>query len=347
MRSVLAIAPPASLVIAAPVAHADPAAEQLFQEGRDLLAKGDIPAACDRFERSQALEPRVGTLLNLGSCREEQGHLADAWEAFTAAHSLATAARDGRAPDAAARAAALAPKLAHLTIRVPDEHPDGLVVTRHGKPLPEAAWGIEGPMDPGRYEITAKAPGFLAWSTTVELAIGEHGETAVPPLDVDPDAPKPIVPGGDEYPDVHPKVGFVSVGAAFGGNSETDILGGLRIIGSYPVRHGAVRATLQGLYTRFHPEPYNHVDHYAVGLGFDYLWAWGKNLASAAGVGFGIDLFDNNWQDHVTRESWVSARVSPFVLRLGAPKLEVGAHFEFVLPEKITLGVLAVDWFVW
>jgi len=52
------------------VAAADPAAEKLFRDGRALLQENKLAEACAAFERSDAIEPRIGTVLNLADCRE-------------------------------------------------------------------------------------------------------------------------------------------------------------------------------------------------------------------------------------------------------------------------------------
>jgi tetratricopeptide (TPR) repeat protein len=69
-------------------------ADALFAEGRRLLEKGSVAAACARFQESNALAPRGGTALNLGLCLEQVGDLGVARVALQAA--LARALEDGR-----------------------------------------------------------------------------------------------------------------------------------------------------------------------------------------------------------------------------------------------------------
>jgi hypothetical protein len=54
------------------------AAETLFQEGKQLLARGDVAKACPKFEESNRLDPAIGTLLNLAACEEMAGMKAQA-----------------------------------------------------------------------------------------------------------------------------------------------------------------------------------------------------------------------------------------------------------------------------
>jgi Tfp pilus assembly protein PilF len=65
-------------------------ADQLFQEGRDHLSKGDRVGACKLFDESFAKDPRaVGTMLNLGLCREEGGAVASAVRFYAEARDRA------------------------------------------------------------------------------------------------------------------------------------------------------------------------------------------------------------------------------------------------------------------
>src|SRR5690349_6331749 len=59
-----------------------PTAEALFRAGREASDRGDHEVACERFHESYRLEPAVGTLLNIASCEEALGQLANAWEAY-------------------------------------------------------------------------------------------------------------------------------------------------------------------------------------------------------------------------------------------------------------------------
>ncbi len=336
------------LSMLAGVASADPAAEALFREGRELAKAGKLDDACDRFARSEAIEPKVGTALNLGDCREHQHLLADAWEAFVAAQSLASRDRDDRGVEAARRAAALEPKLAHLRITA-RARPPGLAIARDGKPLAIAVLDTEIPVDPGSYVISATAPGYKPTTVRVQLALGAHETAVLPALEIDPDAPQPLPP----IDRVRPPLGHFSIGAAFGGTSDSDIVGGVRFVGSYEVPHGALRATFQGLYTRYHlnndmgmTDPYHYVDLYGLTLGADYLWAWFPGLASAAGLGVGLDIVDDNYES-LAYNTWASVRVSPLIVRLATPKLELGLHFLYVFQAKVVVGVVGADWFVW
>jgi hypothetical protein len=168
----------ASLCLAPRAAHADSVtAEALFQSGRAALDKGDAKVACDRFEESYRLEPKPGTALNLGNCREQLGQVASAWQRFQeAAQTLP--ADDSRQAIAKERAAALATKVPKLGLRLPEDA-QGWVVLRDGAELGSASLNLALPVDPGSHQIEVRAPGHAPWHTSVDLALGEQREVAL------------------------------------------------------------------------------------------------------------------------------------------------------------------------
>ena len=100
MRRCVGIVAMSLLVSAA--AHAEPtasdkaAAEALFDEGRALVAAGELKKACARLEASQKLDPGTGTLLYLADAYAKNGRTASAWATFREA---AATVRAGRQPD--------------------------------------------------------------------------------------------------------------------------------------------------------------------------------------------------------------------------------------------------------
>src|SRR5262249_9554586 len=180
-RAVLAIA---ITGIAWPLAHAhaqSPEAEVLFRDGRDLIKRGQLAAGCDKLVASERIESSIGTLLNVGDCREKLGKLASAWAAFRKAEGMAKRAGDDkRQAEAARRAAQIEPRLSNLVIEVP-RRIAGLGVRRGGEIVDEASWNTAVPVDPGSYAIAAEAPGFVAWSATVPVMAGAKREVVVVP----------------------------------------------------------------------------------------------------------------------------------------------------------------------
>lgn len=177
------------------------AAESLFREGRALADKGRFEEACDRFARSQELDPAVGTLLNLGECYERMEKVATAWLSYRRAMALAVTRNDERRANLARAAAArLEPRLALLVIASPKGAPSDLVVTRNGVRVDQAAFDTPLPVDPGPQAIEVTASARQAWQTTIELREGQRGTVQIPELapvaGVEPGtiAPAPVPP---------------------------------------------------------------------------------------------------------------------------------------------------------
>jgi len=161
-----------------------PAAESLFREGRALIKQGKLQDGCDKLEASELIEPSVGTLLNIGDCRERLGKLATAWAAFRKAEAMAK--QSGKDPkreaEARKRAQRLEPQLPALTIAVAKPLP-GMVIKKNGEKIDTAVLGTDVPVDPGNYRITAEAPGYKPWTLDVSLAIRGKRQITVPSLD--------------------------------------------------------------------------------------------------------------------------------------------------------------------
>lgn len=167
-------------------------AEALFAEGRKLMVAGRHGEACPKFEASERLDPGIGTLLNLAECYEKVGKTASAWASFRQAAATARAAGSTDREDIArARAAALEARLSHLKVSLV-ANSEGLEVRRDGMLVEPAELGTALPVDPGRHEIKASAPGKLGWSKTVEIAANASTtELEIPELLPDPNATRP------------------------------------------------------------------------------------------------------------------------------------------------------------
>ncbi|HEY8077454.1 MAG TPA: hypothetical protein VIF62_25185 [Labilithrix sp.] len=147
-----------------------PLAQQLFDDARALLEKGNYAEACPKFAESQRLDPGGGTLLNLAWCHELQGRTATAWSEFHDA--LAQAERDARQDRedfARQHIKDLEPKLVRIDVQVPPEvaarNPDVMLDRSR---LPSAAWGTAVPVDPGEHRVTVEANGVAPFAVTVD-----------------------------------------------------------------------------------------------------------------------------------------------------------------------------------
>lgn len=160
-------------------------AEALFAEGRRLMADGQTRQACDKFRESERLDPAVGTLLNLARCEKTLGRTASAWldyrEAASRAHAAGEVKRERVAREEADALSALLP---HLHVSVPtNAQLDGLELTIDATACPRSLWNSSLPLDPGTHTLTARAPGFEPWKTSVLLAPAEEREAVVPTLE--------------------------------------------------------------------------------------------------------------------------------------------------------------------
>jgi hypothetical protein len=183
----------ATLALAAPAAAQSrdtdrQIAQQLFDDGRDLLEAKRYAEACPKFAESQRLDPGGGTLVNLAYCHELEGKTATAWAEFRDA--LGQALKDDRKDReefTRAHIADLAPRLMRVVVRVPEplaaRDPE---VTLDKSRLSPAAWGTPLPVDPGEHQVTLALRGVQPVTTRVSAT--EPGETYTVDLS-SPEAP--------------------------------------------------------------------------------------------------------------------------------------------------------------
>lgn len=187
-----------ALGLAAPPAAAQPvdphklaAAQVLFDQAQAAMDKKDYASACPKLEEVTRVLPNgVGGLLTLARCYEGAGRLASAWSGYLVAQSAAAQAkRPELERQARERVAALKPRLAQLTIKVPQAIrglPD-LAITRDGVSIGPAQWGMPVPVDKGTHVVVAAATGKQRWEREVEVTA--NGATASIDVDVLADAP--------------------------------------------------------------------------------------------------------------------------------------------------------------
>lgn len=200
-KATVAVTAALALLAAAPTAAAQEGiAEQLFVEGRKLMAEEKFELACAKFEAAHALDrTATGTLLNLALCHERINRTASAW----AEHRQVAAESAGRREDRVALALEherrLAPLLSHLRVVVPDASraPGLKVVLDDGKPIAEASWGTDLPVDPGPHVIRASAPARLPVEIPVTIGdVADRKSVTIPVLADEPRAAPPI--GADD-----------------------------------------------------------------------------------------------------------------------------------------------------
>ncbi len=236
----------ALLAVGGRAAHAQEAAEDraaaqaLYDEAKQLTAKGDYASACPKFEASQRLDAGLGTQFYLADCWQHIGRTASAWALYLdVAMGSKAEGRLDRATVADARAQALQANLSKLSISVASPAP-GLKVTRDGEAVQSAVFGSPLPIDPGDHTIGATAPGKKPWQTKITIpADGSSKVVQVPALEdapampvAPPTAPGPAVvapagtPGADQGTTTSPAT--LSHAGQFGAVLRADIDGKLR-----------------------------------------------------------------------------------------------------------------------
>jgi serine/threonine-protein kinase len=179
-----------ALAQAAP-ARAEEAAEttpavQLFDEARALMEDEKYVPACPKLERSQKLDPQLGTQLHLGHCYEKLGEYAAAYKTFQAAAELAAlrnqqGVSEPREKIARERASKLEGRLSLLELRPADSFAE-LTVTLDGVPIDRAQWNRPFPIAPGDHVLRASAPGRSAWEQPFKIGAPAKRGIAIPML---------------------------------------------------------------------------------------------------------------------------------------------------------------------
>jgi len=182
-----------SIVLLAPAARADVSAQdaakatELFKAAQAIMdSKPDraaIDDACSKFDASLALDPQIGTMLNLADCREKQGQLVAAHRLYERAVDVATQAnKPGRADFARTRMTALDAQLVHVTLRVAEPTTPGLVIKVGGNSVSAGEWGKPQLVASGSIEVEASAPGRAPWKSSQTISGGAATTIDVPPL---------------------------------------------------------------------------------------------------------------------------------------------------------------------
>lgn len=149
-------------------------AQRLFDEGRALDVRGLHDEACGKFAESEALEPAVGTLLNLATCADRLGSTATAWRRYREAATLAARNGDGDRESSARRSALeIEKRLSRLVLTPPTRGvPASAVITRDADAVSWSDVATPVPVDPGQHVIAITAPGFKPWSTSIDVGRG-------------------------------------------------------------------------------------------------------------------------------------------------------------------------------
>ena len=165
-------------------------AQVRFQHGRQLYAQHDYQNALAEFRGAVSLVGSPNTRLYIARCLHELGRNAEALIEFRraaaeAADRVASEPRYGVTRDTArSEASAVETRVGAVTVNVADV-PEGASVAINGVPVAPAGWGVATPFDPGDAEVTATAPGRVAFRQQVTVHVGETAVVNVElPVDV-------------------------------------------------------------------------------------------------------------------------------------------------------------------
>lgn len=171
-------------------AHADTdvaRADTLFKQGQRLLDTGKFSEACPILAESHRLDPKLGRLLNLAFCHEQEGKAASAWVEYNDAVALA-AQRDQRerAEFARVHAEHVAKKLAYLRLDFPKGKDTVAEIVVDSLQLPRDKWTVPLPVDPGKHSIVARAADHVPRALSIDIPTAP-GTTAlaIDPLEVE------------------------------------------------------------------------------------------------------------------------------------------------------------------
>jgi hypothetical protein len=170
----------------------DPAAAELFRQGRDLIKKGDWQGGCEKLDASMKRYAAASTLLNLALCRQQEGRVATAWAMAQQAlvlnrDTVGTQRRERLQATGEELLAKLEPRLSRLRVTVVPPTA-GARVEEAGRSLPLDS---PVPLDPGPHELVLSLPNRADVKRQISL---REGETLAVELAVPPQAPSDAAP---------------------------------------------------------------------------------------------------------------------------------------------------------
>jgi hypothetical protein len=156
-------------------------ADELFTEGRALLAS-NLLQACAKFVESLQYNPAaIGTLLNVALCDEKLGRVASAVAKFSEARDRAKEQGLSEHVRAAEEhILALEPSIPHVAITLTEQLPETTILIDDALVAQDAIANV--PVDPGERVIVVSAPARLPYRTKLVFAPGEHKDLTIPAL---------------------------------------------------------------------------------------------------------------------------------------------------------------------
>jgi hypothetical protein len=179
---IASVAAPARLA-SAQSEEAKKTSDDLFRVGLESMLAGKYAEGCPKLAESLRVFPRPGTLFTLADCEAQWGHPATAirhyddyllqFSQMDRTEQDAQRAK-GREKKALEQRAALAAKVAKVTLVLPPGAPEGVVVKRDGAVVEAKELGSAVFMDPGDHVVTTQAPGGAVAEQKFTVGQGEE-----------------------------------------------------------------------------------------------------------------------------------------------------------------------------
>jgi hypothetical protein len=200
-------------------------AQALFVEGRAAMDRGDYPTACAQFTASLALMTRASTLLNLAQCETHEGQLVNAAKHLNQGLELLPP-DDERLAISKERGAALARRVAHLTVKLGKGTPAAARVEIDGVDTSASTLLAGVPANPGRHVIVLSLPGQDNQTSTVDLVEGDAKTVTLGVQETAAvEAPRPVVARSS----TRRTAGFVLGGIGVAGLIGAGVTGGILV----------------------------------------------------------------------------------------------------------------------
>lgn len=170
-------------------------ARDLYRQGKELRAKGDLKGALEKLRAAHAVGRTPLTGIELARLEVQLGLLVEAREVCLGIGRTAVAPDESkRSADARTEAATLAEslkaKVATVVIKlVGIEQADHVVVAIDGVAIPEEANAEPRKVNPGKHDVSAKIEGGEETHAAVEVNAAETKEVSLTPVH----PPKPVV----------------------------------------------------------------------------------------------------------------------------------------------------------
>ena len=142
-------------------------ADVAFKNGRELLKAGKFADACRQFERSEELDPQLGTRFNIAQCDEKIGKLASALAIYR--DLVANDSNAKRKDTSAALVAQLGSRVPKLLVQVSTAPHLGVMLSASNGSTRSIQANEPVELDFGDYTIVVHADGMLDYSGKVSV----------------------------------------------------------------------------------------------------------------------------------------------------------------------------------